>query len=298
MNSFNTNIEIKISVIIPFKGDGILLKKLLNTIPAIPTIEVIVADNNQKHFDMSFFSDCREIILLEVDPNRGAGGARNEALKYARGLWVVFADADDFFAESAFSVLLNSLNNPADLIYFKSNGIILNSGRHSDRADYYNSLIDKYNSTKTTENDLRYKVGVPWGKMYKLSLIRDNNILFDEIVAGNDAFFSLACGYYSNSIDIIKEVLYTVTVSGGTLTQRIDFDVVKARLYSRLHCNHFLKQHKLDEYQYSIMYFFLQTCKFGMSSFIDSVKLLILFRQNPFIGCGRWFSSLRKKLFI
>lgn len=284
---------IDFSIIIPFRGDGILLKKLLHTIPDTTGIQVIVADNNNIHYDNSFFDDCRPILLIPVEPKRGAGGSRNEALKHAEGKWIIFADADDYFADCAFEVFSDYIGSTADLVYFKSEGININTGKHADRADYYSSLIDRFLLSENNDSDLRYRVGVPWGKMYKRTLIEKNSIVFDEIVAGNDAFFSHSCGFYSKKIEAINKVLYYVTVSEGSLTQRKDSEVIKARFFSRLHCNQFFREHGLANYQYSIMYFFIQTGRLGIREFFGSVKLLIKYKQNPFVGFRRWKSYIR-----
>ena len=284
----------KLSVIIPFKGEINVIKKLLSSIPESKEIQVIVADNNLHHFKMSDFKDFRQITLIPVEPQRGAGGARNEGLKEAVGEWVIFADADDYFVDGAFDVFLNHINNPSDIIFFKAEGEFVTNGARSDRADYYAGLIEKYTNAISVETELRYRVDVPWGKMIRFSMIKEHSICFDEIVAGNDAYFSLLCGFYANKISTVNKVLYKVTVSEGSLTQRKDYAVVNARLFSRLHCNEFYRKHGLNNYQHSIMYFFLQSSRFGLKETFQAFKMIIKFRQNPFVGFKHWLASTNR----
>ena len=57
-----------------------------------------------------------KILLKE---NRTAGGARNEGIKIAKGKWVIFADADDYFEPNAFSSFDKFLTQNMTLYIFK-----------------------------------------------------------------------------------------------------------------------------------------------------------------------------------
>ena len=86
------------SIIIPHRGAPELLQRLLDSIPQRPDVQVIVID----------------------DPDgRGGGYARNQALPQATGRWLLFADADDFYAEGFLDVLDAYVNrDDLDAVYF------------------------------------------------------------------------------------------------------------------------------------------------------------------------------------
>ena len=91
-----------ISVIIPQKNSLDTLGRLLGSIPVDDRIEIIIVDNSEVPITKSLINNHRDYQLLHSDPSRFAGGARNVGLAAAKGQWLVFSDADDFFAPNAF----------------------------------------------------------------------------------------------------------------------------------------------------------------------------------------------------
>ena len=131
-----------LSIIIPHYNTPKLLCKLLDSIPNIPQIEVLVIDDNS-NYDITYYKQCkmkyekRNVTFYENDPNKkGAGNARNIGLTYAKGKWLLFADADDFFLQDFWSIIKQFINDEADIIYFASTSVILETDTISDRHIY------------------------------------------------------------------------------------------------------------------------------------------------------------------
>jgi len=87
-----------LTIIIPVKDDGEGLRQTLEsiaaTVPAEQAFEVIVANDGGAD---AITQACKHYAWVEekvLVPNRGPGGARNEALKYAKGEYIAFLDAD------------------------------------------------------------------------------------------------------------------------------------------------------------------------------------------------------------
>lgn len=100
---FERKEEINYSIIIPHKNSTVLLERCLKSIPCRKDVQVIVVDDNSENQEelnavVGGFSQV-ELILTQ---GGGAGHARNEGLKYIRGKWVLFADADDFITRMLF----------------------------------------------------------------------------------------------------------------------------------------------------------------------------------------------------
>ena len=53
--------------------------------------------------------------LFRHEVNKRQGAARNTALKYAEGEWILYLDADDYFVADSLSKLQNELLNPCEL---------------------------------------------------------------------------------------------------------------------------------------------------------------------------------------
>ena len=98
---------INYSIIIPHKNIPDLLTRCVNSIPQRGDIQIIVVDDNsdQAYLDIfpSFYRSDLEVIFTKE--GRGAGYARNIGLKRAKGKWLLFADADDYYTGGFLDVL-------------------------------------------------------------------------------------------------------------------------------------------------------------------------------------------------
>lgn len=283
------------SVIIPvWRGAVKYLPKLIDSIPQIDGVEIIIVDNSKDPVRREEIETERDIIFLHSAYERHAGGSRNDGIAAANGKWLLFADADDFFSDKAFEFFYSKINSDADIIYTCAEGLYVDTGERSGRGDDYTNRVKGFLAGRYTEEDLRLDFHVPWCKMIKSELIKHHNICFDEIKAGNDMYFSLVSGYYANKIEANDVVTYVVTVTKGSLTKRRDYETIKARLFSKLHCNQFLKAHGYPKRQYSVMFALAESRNYGFKKTIEFILITLRYKQNPFIGISRWFKTKEK----
>lgn len=292
------NVDIKFSVIIPHKNNPLLLQRCLNSIPKREDVQVIVIDDNSdpQKVDFNHFPGNAEsgIEVYFTKSGKGAGYARNEGLKHARGKWLIFADADDYFTVDAFKIFDSQYYNEAEIIYFCSQSVYSDTKKNAERADFYNTLVSNYLTGCYSEDYIRIAFEVPWAKMVSHSLVKRNNISFEEVLAGNDVMFSTLSGYYANAISAELSCVYVVTVSQGSITKRKNYNVFLSRLKVILRKNKFLKAHGLGKYQKSIMYNFVETLKCRPYQFFNLCIILLKYRQSPFVGITNWFITLNK----
>ena len=289
------------SIIIPHRNSVRFLPKLFSSIPKSDKIEVILVDNSPEPITMSQVREAgvaRDFTLLFSPPARGAGGARNEGIEHASGKWLLFLDADDFFAERAFDSFYKHLESHAEMIYFCMGGIYEDTGERSNRGDYYTNLVMDYRNVKIDEMRLRLSYSSPCAKMVSHELVDRHNIRYDEVLASNDTYFSMLTGYYATKIDTDPTEVYIATVSRGTLTRRRDFAVILSRYQVALRFNKFLKEHSLRDRQKSVMVYFYNARPYGIKKLLKMFGLAIKYRQNLFIGANRWSRSLLKKQVI
>lgn len=280
------------SVIVPvWRGDLNSLSRLLDSIPERDDIEVIIVDNSKDPIMREEIVNSHSFVLLHSDPKRHAGGSRNEGVLRAKGDWLLFADSDDFFTKDAFDYFMSYRDSDIDIIYYCCKGISLETGERSKRGDNYNTLIHKYLNNEIDEWTLRFGFVVPWAKMIKKELVLDNKIQFDEIVAANDAFFSVKTGYYANSIIVDDKVVYVVTDSKNSLTKRVDKESVECRFVVGLRINQFMKQHGFAFRQVSLMRLLKRSLSYGPAFTCHFLYLMLQFRQNPFAGWKNWFKK-------
>lgn len=204
------------SIIIPHKDLPDLLMRCLKSIPVSEDIQVIVVDDNSSDAD-TYLERYQELSrpyleFIRTTKGGGAGYARNIGLDHAKGKWILFADADDFFVEGMYEMISSFVDSEADVIYFKKKSVLSDKiSVEIERSSYVNINIDHY-LADGDEWPIRTKMYAPWGKMIKRSLIDKFNIRFDEIMCLEDKYCSLQIGYYADIIKVVNRVLYIVTI--------------------------------------------------------------------------------------
>lgn len=282
------------SVIVPvWRGAIKFLPKLLDSIPNKDGIEIIVVDNSREPVRREEIESQRDIVFLHSAPERHAGGSRNDGIAEAKGKWLLFADADDYYTSDAFDVFYSYLDTDAEIVYTGMGGVYEDTGEPSNRGDRYAKAVHDYLLGNVSEMNLRLHFSSPCCKMVSHDLVNRHQLSFDEVIASNDMYFSMLTGYYAKSITAVDIVTYIATVNKGSLTRRRDYAVSMSRFRVILRYNQFLREHRLSQYQSSIMQRYKEVCSHGFKAFCRGTQLLIRYRQNPFIGYSRWLKSYK-----
>lgn len=270
--------QYRYTIIIPHYNIIDLLGRALSSIPDRADIQIIVVDDNsgikQSEFEKlnNFKSaDCQFIFLSE---NKGAGFARNEALKLSVGQWLLFLDADDFFDDNTFSIFDEYKNSNDDIIYFNTRSVLSESLLPSNRFSIYKAYIEFCdNGDEHKVNLLKFAHSVPVAKMIRRSLVSDNNIVFDETRYCNDSMFALKTAIYSKSIYVDQRVVYVVTEREGSLVTNPNPEAVKIRYEVQLRVNKLIREIGMNQYQNSLLAYWQQAIKFGLPTFLSFLKL-------------------------
>ena len=291
--------KIVFSVIIPHKNVPHLLQRCLNSIPRREDIQIIVVDDNSDADKVDFvnFPGINDPFVEVVfgkneDGRKGAGYARNLGLEQAKGKWLLFADADDFFTENAFDYLFAYVDSEHEIIYYKVTSCYSDTYKKANRDKGVNSLIDNYvHKIKKSEDKIRYRHLPPWCKMIQLKLIRRESIRFEEVIAANDRMFSIYSGHLSHSVMAIDKVIYCITVNKGSIGHTLSIDNLTSKYITTLRCNRFVRSIGKGYCQYSVLPDLYLSSKLNISTFYKFLKLAIYYKANPFVGISRSVSS-------
>ena len=210
------------SIIIPHYGIPELLRRCLASIPQREDFQIIVVDDHSPDFDTyrGRYPDLfREgVTWLQTPQNGGAGLARNVGLDKATGMWLLFADADDLFAEDMEELLDAYKDAEEDIIYFRHRRVMSDNLEEPARRDrWMDGMFDRYFESGD-DRELRFNHCVPWAKMTRRSLVEENGLRYDEVRYSNDIMFNITAASKARSVRVVNRELYVLTQRPGSLT--------------------------------------------------------------------------------
>ncbi len=213
MTSYQTNKYMdcnpKISIIVPVYKVEQYLPRCIDCILAqtFTDFELLLIndgspDNSGRICDKYATQDVR--IRVFHKENGGVSSARNLGLDNAKGDWIAFCDADDYFLENALEILLKyAIESGAEMVL--SNAYRLESGKYNpilnQKAGIYNEVISEL------------KHFALWGFLLSAQIIRNKKLRFIESLAfSEDRVFLLEYGLYAKHLRIINNVTYVYRI--------------------------------------------------------------------------------------
>ncbi len=154
--------------------------------------------------------------------NKGLSGARNTGLRKATGDYIYFLDPDDIIFPTLIEELVNMLEDDKyDYSYCEYERV--DDGKKYEDFKFKNkkgklTILDKTETLKRyLVHNLRWCV---WNKLFKASIIKDNNIFFQEDCRyGEDTYFCFEYfKHMTNSGILTDRVLYYYTQRKSSLT--------------------------------------------------------------------------------
>ena len=181
---------VKISVIMPVYNEEQYLKKSIQSVlnQTLKNIELIIVDDGSEDDSLKIikgFAKKYKNIRIFTQKNQGSGKARNKAIKEAKGEYIGFLDADDFFIDTdALEKLYNHAKyNNADMV---SGNIKLVD--QNDELLPFKDLPYFYDYGEI----LPEHYGMPWAfykNIYKKEFLVKNRIYFPDLLRGQDPVF-------------------------------------------------------------------------------------------------------------
>lgn len=228
------------TVIIPHKNIPDLLQRCLDSIPPREDVQVIVVDDDSDagvvDFDCFPGKERSDVEMFFTKEGRGSGYARNVGMQHAKGKWVMFADADDFFTEEYERLLNEMVNADEDLVYFDYCNVLSDDiSQEVKKRTWIRPYLAAYMASDgKNKNDLITQYIVPWGKLIKRELIERNDIWFDETRWGTDVFFSTQVAIKARSIGVNERIVYVLTERPGSLVYDLVGTLGELRVRSKV----------------------------------------------------------------
>jgi len=288
---------INYTFIIPTRNIPLLLNRCLNSIPIRNDIQIIVVDDNSDPSVVDFTNypgkNIPNIEIYYTKEGKGAGYARNVALNYVKGKWVIFADSDDFFSDNVEALLDYYVNSDYDVIYFKVDSVNSDTLEPSVRAVGFNHYIDLFNENKIDALELGLNYCVPWGKIIRSSVIKEHQIFYSETKASNDVYFATQLSLYSRKICTDNRCLYCITYREGSLTNTQSLNLLYDRLNERLKRNQLLidsgQKKRIGSVAYSILSIYKAA---GFKETIKAINIVLKSSTPLLTGWRNWLSTI------
>lgn len=213
-----------ISFIVPVYNSEKYIDKCIKSIinQTVKNFEVIIIDDGSKD---TTYCKCREYeikysnIKVFTQSNQGVAVARNNGLKNSAGEWIIFVDSDDEVFPDYIESVLQYIDKEYELIIFdyKVKGKNYREESYELYSEIYtgNRKIDlvrcALNNKSLNENWGNVSLRSPWAKVYKKSLLDNNEIGFiPKIKMGEDLLFNINVYLNASKIVYIKKIEYIV----------------------------------------------------------------------------------------
>ena len=204
----------KISVIIPIYNAEEYLEKCLNSVlsQTYENLEIILVNDGSSDKSLEIIEKYKNLdkrIIVINKENGGVSSARNRGIEEATGKYIIFIDADDYIDKSMFEVLAEDLfKNNVDISMCGYRNVDINGNILYESKPLEEKYFDakKFKHYLFKEDYYRELIG---NKLFKLEIIKNNNIRFNEDIHINEnMLFILDFSKYAFRYSYGNEMLY------------------------------------------------------------------------------------------
>lgn len=225
----------KVSIIIAAYNTEKYIRTALDSIfnQTLEEIEVIVVDDGSTDSTKDIIESFRkkyEFKYISHSTNKKLGQARNEGIKNATGEYIMFVDSDDYIIPTAAEELYNeATDDNADIVIFDYVLKRLNKNKRELVSTNFEDgqIIPREVALKELLMQKNGIKGYACMKFFKTSLIKENNIMFDDRLSTlEDVLFSFIAFFYSEKVKYVNRYLYYYYKRLGSNTNQINTNAI------------------------------------------------------------------------
>ena len=189
-------------------------------------IEIIVIDDGSDDGSLELikeYSSADSRIIVLQQNHSGAGAARNLGLDHAKGEFIAFLDADDFFDQRLVESSLACIQeNDADICVFGAWSYNHATGERMVKRNVCRIDLCPSNTFSPSENPLHiftFTTAAPWSKLYRASFLKKENLRFQQLPNSNDLAFTMLANAIAKRIAVLDLQLVNYRVNRTASTQ-------------------------------------------------------------------------------
>jgi len=286
-----------ISVIVPvFNSENYIhntFDSIKNQSIGFENIELIFVDDystdNSRKIIKSYSNKYSNVKCFLLDENSGFGGQpRNMGIKNASSDYIMFLDSDDIFYPDACEKLYKEIHDKnLDLVFgyyvtdvdgVKSNHIFFDDNFR---------ICDIYENSDI----LKYPPAI-MSKIYKKSIILENDINFPIGIPGEDLVFSTNYFLHAQGIEYINFPVFEYIIRNSSNEKSVSYERNKSYLIG-LYDSYMNLFNLLSDFDDKLVYVCLSRLNYWIQQFIDS-DLTFDDRVNLLKKCNFLFSEFEK----
>ena len=273
------NTDIKISVIMPVYNARDFLAPAMDSVlsQTLKEIEVICIDDGSTDGSLAVLKEYQlrdERVRIVTETNAGPAIARNNGIKRARGKYLAFLDADDFFEPTLLEELYNAAEED-ELDIAIADYDIYNSRSGTFESIVYPPHVEILRSGKVTSKsacpDQIFSAtgGSALNKLFRTSFVVEHELSFlPDVKLYEDVYFVIGAFALAGRIRMINKVL---------LHHRVYSEQSQAKLFHKYY-------HQIPEIYVKIREFLMDR---GMYS-----PLSFCYRNYTAYGCYKLYNTL------
>lgn len=224
-------------------------------------IEIIVVDDGSldNTYDIiKRYSHIDNRIIPLKQKNGGPGAARNTGMKFAKGTYFTFVDADDT-VEKDYVEKMVVVAKKFKLELVISDIHIYGKKKKFKNSQFCNVISGKENIKSQIIPLIKNgRLNAPFAKLYNLNIQRENNVnMPTNIDIGEDLQFNLAYIQNVSKIGILDVKLYTYYTCNSMLTKKFRINEYDLREKNIKGMQLFLNDNGIDDVQF-ISYLYLK----------------------------------------
>ncbi len=273
----------KVTIVVPVYNVSKFIDRCMSSLLAqtYRDLEIILINDGSSDNSLEIIKKYKasnpDIVKVYDQANHGPGYTRNRGLSLATGDYITFVDSDDYVDNDYIEHFIDNMKG-YDCVFAGHKKV-----SEDGKILAFNSLDDSDWS--------KYKYNATWGKLYRLSYLKQKKICYSDVMIGEDLYLNMliiASGARINTIDYCG-YNYVQNASSITNTVRKKYDMLS--VLQALHQD-ILKKYKISDFS-SNYAFYLKTMLFVI---ILQRKILTSKEMNiEFNNTVSWVKSIGGK---